>query len=234
MRIASLIAAALVMSIGSNANAAGDRPPTWDGLVEVKPEKLQVAYLAPGADFRPYSKIMIDRTEVAFRKDWVKDINDTRGAARRVTDADVAEVVAAARSKVDDIFQESFTKAGYTAATAPAADTLRVSIGVLNLYVNAIDPINTGGSPVVTAEAGEATLVIELRDSLTGALLGRVLDRRVAEHMGDNPQVSTKISNKQDFRELCRLWADFAASGLGKLKAISPLPAQLQPGQKLK
>jgi hypothetical protein len=234
MRVTRLIAAALIVGIGSNANAAGDRPPTWDGLVEVKPEKLQVAYLLPGADFRPYTKIMIDRTEVAFRKDWVKDINDTRGAARRVTDADVADVVAAARTKVDDIFQESFTKAGYTAATAPAADTLRVSIGVLNLYVNAVDPINTGGSPVITAEAGEATLVIELRDSLTGALLGRVLDRRVAEHMGDNPQVSTRISNKQDFRELCRLWADFAAGGLGKLKAISPLPAELQPGQKLK
>jgi hypothetical protein len=43
-------------------------PDTWDGLVEVKPKRMDAAYLLPGADFRSYTKVMIDPSEVAFRE----------------------------------------------------------------------------------------------------------------------------------------------------------------------
>jgi hypothetical protein len=138
----------------------------------------------------------------------------------------------AARTNFDDIFVEAFRKAGYEIVTTPGPDVLRVSTAVINLYVNAPDTMSAGRSYSYTMEAGEATLVIEVRDSMTGALMGRVLDRRMTRGAG-RLQMTTSVSNQAEFRSLFRQWADIAAKGLDELKAQSPVPADLQPKQKL-
>ena len=109
---------ALAMFLGT---AIADEAPTnWDGLIEVKPRKMDAVFLMPGADFRPYTKVMVDPTEVAFRKDWMKEMNEPGSSlSRRVTEEDAAKILEAARSNFDDIFQEAFTKAGYAVVTAP-------------------------------------------------------------------------------------------------------------------
>src|SRR5512137_2957478 len=172
-----LAALALVGSFGSAL--AADTPESWDGLVQVKPKRMDAAYLLPGADFRQYTKVMIDPTEVAFQKDWMKNMNDPRRElSRRISQEDAERILETARINFDEIFSEAFTKGGYTVVTARGPDVLRVSTAVVNLYVNAPDVMAPGRSRTYTTEAGEATLVIEVRDSMTGALMGRVLDRR--------------------------------------------------------
>jgi hypothetical protein len=222
---------ALAMLLGT---AIADEAPTnWDGLIEVKPRKMDAVFLMPGADFRPYTKVMIDPTEVAFRKDWMKEMNEPGTAlSRRVTEEDAAKILEAARSNFDDIFQEAFTKAGYTVVTAPGPDVLRVSTAVVNLFLNAPDTMSPGRSRTFTANAGEATLVIEVRDSPTNALLGRVVDRRETLDSG-GMQMATSVSNLSDFRQLFKRWATTTASGLDELKAHSPVPLDLKPKQKL-
>jgi len=213
--------------------AAADLPESWDGLVEVKPKKMDAAYLMPGADFRPYARVMIDPTQVAFRKDWMKSVNqDRRELSRSITQEDADRILAAARSNFDDIFAEAFTKAGYPVVTAPGPDVLRVSTAVLNLYVNAPDLPSPGRSVSFTTEAGEASLVIEVRDSQTGALMGRVLDRRETRGTA-GMQMSTNVSNVSEFRALFKQWAGITVQGMEELKAHSPVPADLKPGQKL-
>ena len=127
---------------------------------------------------------------------------------------------------------EAFKQAGYEIVAAPAPDVLRVSTAVIDLYVNAPDTMSAGRSYSYTMEAGEATLVIEVRDSMTGALMGRVLDRRMTRGAG-RLQMTTSVSNQAEFRSLFRQWADIAAKGLDELKAQSPVPADLRPKQKL-
>jgi hypothetical protein len=222
---------ATILLIGSIGTVlAEDLPESWDGLVEVKSKKMDAAYLMPGADFRPYTKVMIDKTQVAFRKDWLKDQNAQRSVSHKVTDEDATRILAAARENFDDIFVEAFTKAGYEVVTTPGADVLRISTAVVNLYVNAPDVMSAGRSRSYTTEAGEATLVIEVRDSLTGALMGRVLDRRATRSWA---QVATSVTNTSDFRALFKQWAGVATAGLANLKAVSPVPEDLKPKQKL-
>jgi hypothetical protein len=224
--------AAVFLALFASAALADKSAESWDGLVEVKSSKFDAAFFAPGADFRQYSRIMIDPTQVAFHKNWLRDINDQRSVSREVSEKDAEQILAAARSNFDDIFNEAFTKAGYTVVTTPGADVLRVATGVINLYVNAPDTMSATATRTFTANAGEATLVIELRDSLTGALLGRVLDRRqTLESVG--MQVSNRVTNVADFRNLFKTWSSITVKGLGKLKEISPLPDPLTPGQKL-
>ena len=221
----------LAMLLGT---AIADEAPTnWDGLIEVKPKKMDAVFLMPGADFRPYTKVMVDPTEVAFRKDWLKEMNQPSvSLSRHVTEEDAAKILEAARSNFDDIFQEAFTNAGYAVVTTPGPDVLRVSTGVLNLYLNAPDTMSAGRSRSFTANAGEATLVIEVRDSTTGALLGRVVDQRETRDSG-GLQMASSVTNLTDFRVLFKQWAATTAKGMDELKAHSPVPLDLKPKQKL-
>jgi hypothetical protein len=233
MRIKTMLAAATLVLFAATSYAEKEKAPeTWDGLVEVKSKSFDAAYLSPGADFRPYTKIMIDPTEVAFDKDWMKNMNDRRDISRMVDDEKAQEIIKAARTNFDDIFNEAFTKAGITVVNAPEPNVLRVRTGVVNLYVNAPDVMSPGRSKSYTANAGEATLVIEVRDSMSGALLGRVLDRRETREMVGMQQ-ATSVTNTADFRALFKSWANIAVKGFKRLQEISPIPATLTPGQKV-
>lgn len=221
--------ALMLASLAVPASAA--KPPeSWDGLVEVNSPKMDLAYLSPGADFRSFRKVMLDKPEVAFRKNWMRDMNSSRSMSRRVDDDDARKILAAVQGDTTDIFVEAFTKAGYQVVTEPGEDVLRVRSGVIDLYVNAPDTMSSGRSRTYTASAGEATLVLELRDSVSNALLGRVLDRRETRGL---PGVTNSVTNTAEYRELARRWADISVKGLEKLKSVSPIPDPLKPKQKL-
>jgi hypothetical protein len=159
-------------------------------------------------------------------------MNDRRDISRMVNDDKAKEIIAAAKTNFSEIFNEAFTKAGYTVVNAPGPDVLRVRPGVVNLYINAPDVMSPGRSKTYTANAGEATLVLEARDSMSGALLGRVLDRRETREMVGMQQ-TTSVTNVADFRALFKSWASIAAKGLNRLKDVSPVPVTLTPGQKV-
>lgn len=225
------LAALALLSLAFGTATADDMPQSWDGLVQVKPKRMDAAYLLPGADFRSYTKLMVDPAEVAFAKNWLRSQNDSRNLSRQVTQEDAEKILAAARSNFDEIFVEAFTKAGYTIVQAPGPDVMRVSTGVLNLYVTAPDVPTAGRSTTYTTQAGEATLVIEVRDSTTNLLLGRVLDRR--ETQRSTMQMTTSVTNLAEFRTLFKAWAGTAVKGLQELKDHSPVPEDLKPKQKL-
>ena len=225
------LAALALLTLAFGTATADDMPQSWDGLVQVKPKRMDAAYLLPGADFRSYTKLMVDPAEVAFAKNWLRSQNDSRNLSRQVTQEDAEKILAAARSNFDEIFVEAFTKAGYTIVQAPGPDVMRVSTGVLNLYVTAPDVPTAGRSTTYTTQAGEATLVIEVRDSTTNLLLGRVLDRR--ETQRSTMQMTTSVTNLAEFRTLFKAWAGTAVKGLQELKDHSPVPEDLKPQQKL-
>lgn len=223
----------VLCAIASLAGAAEVSGGHWDGLVEVKPKRLDAAFLLPGADFRPYKKLMIDPVEVAFKKDWAKDYNrDAATLSQRLTQEDIDRISQAARDAFTEVFNEAYQKAGLEIVTTPGADVLRVRPGIMDLYVTAPDNMSSGRSRTYTDESGEAMLFVELRDSTSGTLLGRGLDRRATRNTG-RVQISNSVTNLSDFRALFKQWADTSVKGFNDLRAMSPVPADLQPGQKL-
>lgn len=222
-----------VFAFGATAYGKEAPPDSWDGLVRIKPKRMDFAYVAPGTDFRTYTKVMLDPAEVAFQKNWQRDINDaTVGISSDVSDEQAAKIQAAAREGLDQVFKETLEKAGVRVVTAPGKDVLRVSPGIADLYVNAPDTMSPGMSRTYVTEAGQATFVLEARDSVTGALLGRVIDRRETRQSG-RVQWATSVSNRADFKQLFQSWANICVKGMEELKAHSPVPADLQPNQKL-
>lgn len=207
-----------------SGSALAAPPETWDGLNRVKSKRLNVVYIQPNADFRGYRKVMIDPTEVAFKKNWARDYNrDVRGASGRISDADVEKATQKGAASATNIFADAFTKAGYPVVTDAGPDVLRVRTMLANIDVAAPDVPQPGRTTSFAGEAGEATLIIEVRDSETGALLGRGIDRKLA---GDSTYVRrNSVTNRADFAHLVRTWADASARGLTELKALSPGPA---------
>lgn len=226
---------ALTVCLLTCAAVAGAEPAqdNWDGLVQIKPRRMDLVYVLPGADFRPYTKVMLDQTEVAFRKDWQKNMNDTRSVSRKIDDDEAAKIMAAASANFTDVWTKELNKAGYQVVATPGTDVLRLSTTIADLYINAPDTMEAGRVQTYAAEAGEATLILEVRDSRTNALLGRVVDRRETRSQVAL-QPASRVTNQADFRSLFSQWASIAGKGLDELKALSPVPETLTPGQKLK
>src|SRR6202007_1118699 len=93
IRILAASFIALVL-MGVPAGIAAEPPTTCDDLKLVKSSRSARLYLLPGASFQPYSKVMLDKTEVAFRKNWVRDYNQSSGTvSRRIDQSDVDRAI---------------------------------------------------------------------------------------------------------------------------------------------
>ena len=224
--------AALILLVGTTAGAQ-DASSTWDGLVEIKPKRVDAAFLLPGADFRPYTKLMLDPVEVAFEKNWARDYNrESVGVSNDLKQEDLDRISQGARDLFAEVFAEAYAKAGLQVVTEPAPDVLRLRAGVLDIFIAAPDNMSAGRSRTYTMEAGHATLFLEVRDSMTGKLLGRALDKRATRESGF-AQVANRVTNLSDFRALFKQWANISLKGFEELRAVSPVPADLKAGQKL-
>jgi hypothetical protein len=204
------------------AYAAIALPAPYEDLVQLKSRRVDALYLLPGVDFRTYTKIMIDPAQVAFRKDWLKSANRSRGVTRPISDSDAQQIAQAARSGVGEIFAAAFKAKGYEIVTEPAPDVLRLSPSIANLYINAPQPLAGGVSRTYTVEAGEATLALEARDSTTGAVLALVIDRSSTSNAG-GVSIATPTSNRADFENLFMRWADICVRGFEQLRTTPPV-----------
>lgn len=231
MKLMTLWAASLW--IFAAATAAQDAPigAEWEGLVAITPKRLDAAALLPGADFRPYRKLLLEPVTIAFRKDWITSVNRA-GIEERIDPKDAGEIAAGVRQNFTEVFSGAFRKAGYEIVNAPGADVLRVRAGIVDLYLAAPDKQPVGRTRTYTLEAGEATLFLEARDSVSGVLLGRALDQRKTRNSG-RLMIANRVTNRAEFRQLFQQWADIVVGGLENLREISPIPADLKPGQKL-
>jgi hypothetical protein len=219
-QLAASAGAALLLLNGANALAATP-PSSWDNLVLVNSERLNYVYLLPGADFRTYTKVMLDPTQIAFKKDWQKDYNSTKRAlGSRVSDADVENAITEGGKAASAIFSQAFADGGYQIVTEPGPDVLRIRTAVVNLQVTSPDTGTAGAT--YSGSAGAATLVVEAMDSVSGAILGRAVDSRVA---GDNSYMMNRTSatNRSDFRAVATAWAKSSVDGLNELKKMSPI-----------
>jgi hypothetical protein len=223
--------AALLLAAAAPALAA--TPESWDGLTEVNSRRMGATFLLPGADFRPYKKVMLDEPQVAFRNNWLRDVNrDQRG--RRVSQSDADRILASVATNTTDLFASEFTRAGFEVVTKPGPDVLRLRTDIINLFVNAPDTGSAGRVASFTTNAGEATIVLEARDSQSNALLARAIERRQTQTNTGTGTRATSVSNTADFRRLAQSWARTSATKLQNLQAISPIPDPLTPGQRVK
>lgn len=213
--VATIWATAALAAVAGCTTTAPQVPASWDGL-EVRPTKgLDAVYVRPGAEFKAYRSVIFDPVQVAFDKSW--DPNRTsRGVYGGVSASDVERIKGEMASELRKVFVEELAGGGYQVVEAAAEDTLRVSAGLADVYINAPDTMSPGRSTTYTMDPGRMTLVMELRDAPTGQLLARVVDRKAGASNGFL-QVANSVTNSADFRRAAREWAQKLRAGLDKI-----------------
>ena len=119
------------------------------------------------------------------------------------------------------MFTEELEKGGYSVVDYDdvdntAQDLLVLRPGIINLDVAAPDTQSPGMSRTYTTSTGSMTLVLEFYDSVTSALLGRVMDEKAVRDQG-YMSVSNSVTNKSDADRLMRKWAKLLVAKLDKV-----------------
>lgn len=202
LTILSLLVAGIVVAAPIRAGTVA----TPDGLAPVRSSNLDELYLRPGVNFAAYRKIMVDPVPVTFHPNWLKYSYYPREIVRPVSEDEVTRIAEDTGSTAYESIADAFRTRGYEIVTSAAPGVLRLSPSVADLYVNA--PTRSSPYPIktFTREAGDAMLLLEARDAVTGTLLGRVVHHGRAQQLGRLSRASD-VSNRFWFETLLRRWA---------------------------
>ena len=213
---ASVVAiAALALTSGCVVNAPPVAETTADGLVRRQARQVDTLYVKPGMSLAAYKRVMLDPVEFAFKVDWQKRHPE-------VTDADITRI----RSQGAGVFYEYFSAAlssqnGFPLTTQIGPDVLRISTTISELDL-AVSPGTTGNRMHVVSPA-DLTLLMELRDSQSGALLVRAIDKEKGRTFG-NLTVQDAVSNSEEARRALQMWADLLRAALDNARSTPQAP----------
>ena len=187
---------------------------SFDGLHKVDHSESDVAWARPDFDISSYSRIMLEGAGIEYRP--VKDrgsssIVRSQGGPYFIDDKSRAQFEAL----VNEVFVEEMQKIErFTIVDEAGPDVLLVRGGLLDV-VSMVPPDAVGSrSYVLLASVGEATLVLELRDSESDTILARSVDRRAAENVSGYGNRSNSVTNSAEVKRLVRFWATRLREGL--------------------
>jgi len=145
---------------------------THDGLYRVDYAGFANVWAKPDAGLGRYDKIVIAKPSFHYR---------TVEGVRAANDGDY-EVPERRRDRFEEVVTDAFEKSlaksrFYAITTEPGPGTLLLLAAVHDI-VSHIPPRATGRDNTYVSEIGEATIVLELRDSQSNEVLARAAERR--------------------------------------------------------
>ncbi len=193
-----------------------DAEVSYDGLHLVDNSVFKLAWADPEADWARYNKFIPGGAEYDFRA--VKKGSGTQHARSGQSEFWIDD---ASREKLKEetsaIFAEELAKSErFTQTDTPAADTL-ILRGALHDIVSNVPPDQIGRGEVFLSSVGEATLILEAVDSLSGEVLFRAVERRSMDRGGGTAIRASSVTTWAEVRRLVRRWATTLQQGMDSL-----------------
>ena len=206
-----LVSLAAIALAGCNTTApsvdtsAGTKT-SFDGLFPVRNSRADEAWARPDVDLTRYSKIMLEGVGIEYRPG-----GESGGLIGVRSSSGPFEVTEEQKARLNSIMREAFVdelgkSEHFTIVSDPGPDVLLIRGRLLDV-VSFVPPDPVGRGDVYLSKVGEATLVLELRDSITEAILARSVDRRAAENVGGYLKESNRVTNTAEVRRLAQTWA---------------------------
>jgi len=216
LKIALMIGAMFVASAAhSQAKSKLDQQMDYEGLQPVKVKGISLAYKRPDATLAGYKRVKLDPVEVRFAKNWNPARPGNTASKLPPPPVDREEIRTGLAKVVREQFVKALTAQGrYPVVDETAPDVLRLKIYIVNLYVTAPDNPQPGVRTFVTS-AGEMTLFMELYDSETGQILGRVVDRQEARNAA-MLQMANSVTNVGEAADIAANWARIMRDALDR------------------
>lgn len=189
---------------------------TFDGLVRIDHARFAAAWVDPDVDLKQYDKIIPGGAEFEFRSVQKMSASAARRSNERefwISDTNKQRLV----DTVTEVFTEELQKSEhFTVTDEPGPDAL-IIVGGLHDIVSQVPPEDVGRSEVWLRSVGEATLVIELRDSLSNEVVYRAVERRAAENVGNRMIRANTATTWAEVRRWARRWAVRLREGLDSI-----------------
>jgi hypothetical protein len=230
-RIAPVWAAVVLVAAACSTSSApppieydtrGELPVTADGLHRIHSMRVAAVYLKPGASFTGYKQIVIDPVTVSYKSPPRQATASNRSRGNfALSDEDMARL----KRTFQEVFEEELAKSDdYQLVTETGPDALRVTGHIVDLVVDA--PPQRGATYNFVMKAGEMTLIMDVRDSITGEPLARVADRRAVRPAGGASTLhySTPVRSWGEVRRRFQTWAALLREGLDELNQLPEVP----------
>jgi hypothetical protein len=179
---------------------------------------MDAAWARPDFNLKPYSKVMLQGVGIEYRPG-----GESRNTFYATSSGRHFEMDAKQKAGFQEIMREAFVAElakgeHYEIVTEAGPDVLLVRGRLLDV-VSYVPPEQAGSSEIYLSRVGEATLVIEIRDSQSDAILLRAIDRRAAESSGMKFTNSNRVTNSAEARRLATAWARIMREGLDRFMA---------------
>jgi hypothetical protein len=192
----------------------GDKLPavSAEGMKRVENSRVDALYVNPDADFSEFRRFAIADVDVSFRRNWLRDQNQTRkDLSRRVSQEDANIIRTAVADSFRRIFTDELEKAGYTIVDPATSenvtdDLLLLLPDIFDLDVSAPDIASPDRVRTYTACGCSMTLSLELQDATSGTLLARITDRKKAPDQRPM-RIANSVTNRADANRIMRRWA---------------------------
>ena len=217
-----LLSTALILFLAACASeptiqTGPDAEVTFDGLVRIDNSTFSNAWIDPDVDLTQYTKIMPGGAEFEFRA--VKKSN--RASMTRRPNESEYWISDENKEKVREIvtlaFREELMQSKhFEFANTRGPDTL-IIVGGLHDIVSRVPPDIAGRGEIYLGSVGEATLILEARDSLSDETIYRAVDRRSAEQADGYLTMSNSVRTVSEIRRMAKRWASRLRVGLDSI-----------------
>ena len=203
---------------------------TYDGMLPVRDSGMRDAWVKPDINVSAYRKMLLLPAELQFRA-----TRPGAGTSPGRSQDDAFPLSPADQKRLADtlteVFREELAKSrNLTLTTEPGPDVLLVHTSLLDI-VSKVPPEGAGRTEVYLDKVGEATLVLELQDSMSGETLARAVDRRAADPiatggggLSDLTRV-TSVTAWSEVRRVARRWASTVTQRIDQLYTRGKIPS---------
>ena len=192
---------------------------TFDGLRRVDNTIMDGVWAKPDIDLRGFDKVIFVPVGVSYREIEPSDPTTALRRTTRSRDTDLREfqldeeTKALFEAEIGAVFMEEVAASKvYTVVDEPGPDVITVGIALLDV-VSRVPPQAQTQPRVFIEMVGEATLVLEIRGSMSNTVYLRAVDRRAAAQQSQMIE-SNRVTNAAEIRRLGRHWGQITREGL--------------------
>ena len=199
-----------------------DAEVTFDGLTRLDHTVMDAVWARTDIDLRDYNKVMFEGLGIEYRE-VSGPYSGRAGAGTSISHRSNQtefqldpETQALFEEEIGAAFVEEMGESKvFTVVEEPGHDVLLIRGGLLDV-VSRVPPDTVGRSRVFLDSVGEATVVLEIRSSVSNTIYARAVDRRAMEQQGMMIE-SNRATNRAEVRRLGRRWARILRDGLDQL-----------------
>jgi hypothetical protein len=203
---------------GGDADAESVTELTYEGLKLIEDGPTSRVWERPGIDLSDFKRVHLLGAGVQFRPGG--ETGSSREARRRGGPFEVTEAQKARFIEImGEAFEAELAQSELFELTEDVGPDVLLIEGALLDVVSWTPPNPTGNQNqgIQLVAVGEATLVLEARDSITNTVFARAVDRRAARRPGGRMFESNRVNNENQLRRLASSWASLLRTRLEEM-----------------